>query len=68
MENNEDEDDAQAFATARALIDQHGERVAAFLQEKIDGLMASDDFEALSRWFAIRNAVAITLEANTTIQ
>jgi hypothetical protein len=59
-------DEARAFMIARTLIAQHGDQVASFLQAKIDALWASGDFEQLSAWFVIRNAVALTLESNTT--
>lgn len=58
-------DDETAFQIARDLVQQHGEGVAAFLQSKIEQLMASGDVEQLSRWFIIRNAVAITLESSS---
>jgi hypothetical protein len=53
-------DEARAFQTARELIAKHGEDVGAVLQAKIDGLLTSRDFEQLSAWFVIRNAVALT--------
>ena len=61
-------DDAKAFFIARQLIAEHGEDVARFLQDKIDALMDSRDFEQLSEWSAIRNAVAITLSSDSTLQ
>ncbi len=60
-------DDARAFLIARKLIAQHGHDVARVLQDKIDALMASGDLEQLSAWFVIRNAVALTLEADSTL-
>lgn len=64
--SNVDSDDARAFLIARELVAQHGGDVGSFLQEKIDMLTASRDFEQLSAWFVIRNAVALTLEADST--
>ena len=57
-----------AVFIARQLIAEHGEDVARVLQDKIDALMDSRDFEQLSEWFAIRNAVAITLSSDSTLQ
>jgi len=54
------------FQTDRALIAEHGEDVAAFLQSKIADLMASRDFEQFATWFVVRNAVASTLNSATT--
>ncbi|TGX56300.1 hypothetical protein E5A73_01270 [Sphingomonas gei] len=61
------DDDARAFLIARELIAEHGDDVAAFLQTRIDALMASGDIEQLSAWHVIRNAVALTLESDTTL-
>ncbi len=44
------DDEARAFLIARELIAEHGDDVAAFLQAKIDALMASGDLEQLSAW------------------
>lgn len=60
-------DDTRAFLIARELIAQHGDDVARVLQDKIDALTASRDFEQLSAWFVIRNAVALTLESDSTL-
>lgn len=60
-------DDARAFLIARELIAEHGDDVARVLQDKIDALMASRDFEQLSVWFVIRNAVALTLRSDSTL-
>lgn len=60
-------DDARAFLIARELIAEHGGDVARFLQDKIDALTASGDFEQLSAWFVIRNAVALTLKGDSTL-
>jgi hypothetical protein len=61
------DDEARAFQIARELIATHGENVGAVLQTKIDELMRSRDLEQLSAWFVIRNAVALTLESDTTL-
>ena len=61
-------DDASAFLAAREMIAQHGDDVARVLQDKIDELMAAGDYEALSSWFVIRNAVALTLGSGSTLQ
>ncbi|MES1973381.1 MAG: hypothetical protein V4472_13060 [Pseudomonadota bacterium] len=66
VEVNND-DDARAFLIARELIAEHGDDVVAFLQTKIDALMASGDIEQLSAWHIIRNAVALTLGSPTTL-
>jgi len=63
----DESDDARAFAIARDLVDRHGDDVARVLQEKIDALIASRDYEQLSAWFVIRNAVTLTLEGETTL-
>ncbi len=60
--------DARAFLIARDLIAQHGDDVARFLQDKIDTLTAARDYEQLSEWFVIRNAVALSLGAGPTLQ
>lgn len=60
-------DDARAFFIARELIEQHGDDVGRFLQDKIDALMASADLEQLSAWFVIRNAVALSLQSDATL-
>lgn len=62
-----DDDEARAFLIARELIEQHGDDVAAFLQSKIDELMASRDYEQVAAWHVIRNAVALTLRSDTTL-
>jgi len=46
---------------ARDLIAQHGDSVADFLQNKIDSLTETGDYEQLSAWFVIRNAVTLSL-------
>ncbi len=61
-----EDDDARAFQIARMLIAQHGDQVASFLQVKVDALSVSGDYEQLSAWFVIRNAVTLTLQSNTT--
>lgn len=61
-------DDASAFLAARELIARHGDDVARVVQDKIDELMAARDYEALSSWFVIRNAVALTLGSGSTLQ
>jgi hypothetical protein len=63
-----DDPDATAFAIARELIEKHGDDVAAFLQAKIDNLVAAGDLCELSAWFIIRNAVAVTITSGTTLQ
>jgi hypothetical protein len=63
----DDEEEARAFLIARELIAQHGEDVADVLQAKIDELMATGDLAQLSAWFVIRNAVALTLESDSTL-
>ncbi|AOH87275.1 hypothetical protein AWL63_24305 (plasmid) [Sphingomonas panacis] len=63
-----DEDDATAFLAARELIAEHGDGVAAFLQAKIDDLTAKEDYAQLSAWLAIRNAVALSIGTDTTLQ
>jgi len=60
-------DDTRAFLIARELIEQHGDDVGRFLQDKIDALMASADLEQLSAWFVIRNAVALSLQSDATL-
>lgn len=60
-------DEANAFLRARELIAAHGDDIARVLQDKIDALMASGDLEQLSLWFVIRNAVALTLKADSTL-
>ena len=59
--------DGRSFLIARELIAQHGDDVAQFLQNKIDMLIAARDYEQLSAWFIIRNAVALTLESDSTL-
>jgi len=61
-------DEARAFLTARDLIAEHGDDVARFLQDKIDALTAARDYGQLSEWFAIRNAVALSLGSGPTVQ
>lgn len=61
-----DDDEARSFLIARELIARHGDDVADFLQAKNDELTASGDFERLSVWFFIRNAVALTLQSGST--
>jgi hypothetical protein len=60
-------DDARAFLIARELIEQHGDDVGRVLQDKIDALTASGDYEQLSAWFVIRNAVALSLQSDATL-
>lgn len=57
--------ESQAFLIAHELIEEHGEDVARFLQAKIDDLMNARDLKQLSAWFVIRNAVTLTLEAES---
>jgi len=57
----ESDDEARAFLIARDLIAQHGDSVADFLQNKIDSLTETGDYEQLSAWFVIRNAVTLSL-------
>lgn len=61
-------DDARAFLIARNLIAEHGDDVARFLQDRIDAFIAAHDHEQLSEWFAIRNAVALSLGSGPTVQ
>ena len=61
-------DEARVFLIARGLIAEHGDDVARFLQDKIDTLAAARDYEQLSEWFAIRNAVALSLGYDPTVQ
>jgi hypothetical protein len=61
-------DDARAFLIARNLIAEHGDDVARFLQDRIDACIAAHDYEQLSEWFAIRNAVALSLGSGPTVQ
>jgi hypothetical protein len=61
-------DEARVFLIARDLIAEHGDDVARFLQERIDALTAAHDYEQLSEWFVIRNAVALSLGAGPTVQ
>lgn len=63
----DDEEEARAFCIARELIAEHGANVASFLQAKIDELMDSRDFEQLRVWSIIRNAVGLTIKAQTTL-
>jgi hypothetical protein len=67
LDDVDSSDDARAFLIARELIAQHGDDVARVLQDKIDTLTASGDFEQLSAWFVIRNAVALTLKSDSTL-
>lgn len=60
-------EEARAFLIARDLIAQHGDDVARFVQDKIDALSASGDFEQLSAWLIIRNAVALSLGPDPTL-
>jgi hypothetical protein len=60
-------DEARAFLIARQLIAEHGDDVARFLQERIDALTAAGDYEQLSAWFVIRNAMALSLGADPTL-
>jgi hypothetical protein len=60
-------DEARAFLIARELIAQHGDDIGRVLQDKIDTLTASGDLEQLSGWFGIRNAVALTLQAASSL-
>ena len=60
-------DEAKAFLIARDLIAEHGDDVAGFLQDRIDALTAAGDYEQLSAWFIIRNAVALSLGADPTV-
>lgn len=64
----QDADEALFFQKARELIAQHGDHVAAFLQAQIDEAMDSGDFEQLSNWYVIRNAVALSLNSSTSSQ
>ena len=52
---------------ARDLIAEHGDDVAAVLQAKIDELWAARDVDGLAVWFIVRNAVAMTLESDSTL-
>lgn len=61
-------DEARAFLIARDLIAEHGDDVARFLQDKIDTLTAARDYEQLSEWFVIRNAVALSLGSGRSVQ
>jgi hypothetical protein len=63
----EHDDEARAFLIARDLIAQHGDDVARFLQEKIDSLTEAGDYEQLSVWFVIRNAVTLSLGSDPTL-
>ena len=60
-------DEAKAFQMARDLIAEHGDDVAAVLQAKIDELWAARDVDGLAVWFIVRNAVAMTLESDSTL-
>lgn len=60
----ESDDEARAFLIARDLIAQHGESVADFLQNKIDSFTEAGDYQQLSAWFVIRNAVTLSLGSN----
>jgi len=64
---NRDEE-SKAYQIARELIATHGDGVAAFLQTKIDEVTAAKDYEQLTTWFVIRNAVALTMTSGTTLQ
>jgi hypothetical protein len=63
----DDDAEARAYLIAHELIEQHGDDVARFLQAKIDEVMGARDLEQLSAWFVIRNAVTLTLEAETKL-
>jgi hypothetical protein len=60
-------EEARAFQIARQLMAEHGDEVARFVQDKIDALTAARDYEQLSAWFVIRNAVALSLAADPTV-
>ena len=60
-------EEARAFLIARELIAEHGDDVARVLQDKIDALTASGDFEQLSAWLIVRNAVALSLDPDPTL-
>lgn len=62
-----DDASARAYLIAHELIEQYGDDVGRFLQTKIDELMGSHDLEQLSAWFVIRNAVALTLAADSKL-
>ncbi|GAA0317761.1 hypothetical protein GCM10009087_30170 [Sphingomonas oligophenolica] len=61
-------DEARVFLIARDLIAEHGDDVARFLQDRIDVLTAAKDYNQLSEWFVIRNAVALSLGSGPTLQ
>jgi hypothetical protein len=62
------DEEAEAYQIARELIATHGDGVAAFLQAKIDELVAAKNYAQLNTWFVIRNAVTLTLTSGTTLQ
>lgn len=58
-------DDARAFAIARELIAEHGDDVVLVVQARMDAAMAAGDLEECSRWFIIRNAVALSMQGGS---
>ena len=61
-------DEASALLIARELIAEHGDDVARVVQDKIDAFFESADLEQFSKWFIIRNAVALSLGSGPTFQ
>ena len=45
--------DWELWAVANKVLDQHGENVGAFLQERIETLGEQDDTEGVATWLAI---------------
>ena len=60
-----DDAESRAFLIAHELIEQYGDDVAEYLQAKINEAMASGDHHKMSAWCIIRNAVTLTLTAET---
>jgi hypothetical protein len=59
-----DDAESRAFLIAHELVEQYGD-VADYLQAKIDEAIASGDHHKMSAWFIIRNAVTLTLHADS---
>lgn len=60
-----DDAESRAFLIAYELIEQYGDDVGDYLQVKIDEAAFSGDHDKMSAWFIIRNAVALTLMAES---
>ncbi|PZU71187.1 hypothetical protein [Sphingobium sp.] len=52
-------DKAECWARARAVIEEHGDGVGAFLDLMIDACMQQRDLQHLSEWLVIQNCVGM---------